>query len=293
MNELFRGQVVWEIVENGYVEPSDQEAYNSLTQVEKDSLKDQRKKDRKMMFYIHQAMHERILPRVASAKKDKETWDTLQTSYQGMEKVKTSKLQILRRYFETLSMKDTNSIDSFYTHVIGFINQIKSHGETIEDRKFVEKVLMSIPPKFDTLVVTLEENKDLSQFSLDEPQASLINNEHRLNRSSMSLEKSFFSQSSISRGRGRGRYKSRGRGRSSIKGGRSNSPANTGGRGKNPNTSQPSNQRFSSITLKSMDIMHISVGRDNTIRTIKVKISQTSQILPLVLFLWCALKQCL
>jgi uncharacterized protein (UPF0371 family) len=79
-----------------------------------------------------------------------------------MDKVKTSKLQILRRYFETLSMKDSDSVDSFYTHVIGLINHIKSHGETIEDRKVVEKVLRRIPRKFDTLVVTLEESKDLS-----------------------------------------------------------------------------------------------------------------------------------
>jgi hypothetical protein len=122
-------------------------------------LKDQRKKDGKALFYIHKSMHESMLPRVASAKKDKEAWDILQTSYQGMDKVKTSSLQIIRRDFETLSMKDTYSVDSFYTHVISLINQIKSHGETIEDRKVIEKVLMSLPPKFDTLVVTLEENK--------------------------------------------------------------------------------------------------------------------------------------
>jgi hypothetical protein len=52
----------------------------------------------------------------------------------------------------------------------------------------VEKVLRILPPKFDTLLaVTLEENKYLSHFSLDELQASLINHEHRLNRSNMSL----------------------------------------------------------------------------------------------------------
>jgi hypothetical protein len=48
--------------------------------------------------------------------------DILQTSYQGMDKDKTSKLQILRRVFETFSMKDKYSVDSFYTHVIGMIN---------------------------------------------------------------------------------------------------------------------------------------------------------------------------
>jgi hypothetical protein len=109
-----------------------------------------------------------------------------------MDKVNTSRLQILRRYFETLSMKYTDTVDSFYTHFIGLINLIKSHGESIEDKKFVEKVLRSLPPKFDTLFVTLEESKDLSQFSLVELQASLINHEYRMNRSNMSLENAFF-----------------------------------------------------------------------------------------------------
>jgi hypothetical protein len=109
-----------------------------------------------------------------------------------MDKVKIAKLQIPRRYFETMSMKDLDMVYSLYTHIIGLINHIKSHGETIEHKKIVEKVLRSLPPKFDTLVVTLEERKDLSRFSLDELQASLINHEHILNRSSMSLEIFFF-----------------------------------------------------------------------------------------------------
>jgi hypothetical protein len=114
---------------NGYVEPIDQATYNSFTQAKKDVLKDQRKKDGNALFYIHQAMHESILLRVASSNQAKEAWDILQTSYQGMDKVKTAKLQILRRYFETMSMKDLDSTYSFYTHIIGLINQIKSHGD--------------------------------------------------------------------------------------------------------------------------------------------------------------------
>jgi hypothetical protein len=115
-----------------------------------------------MLFYIHQAMHESILPRVVAENQAKEACDTLKTSYQGMDKEKTAKLHILRRDFETMSMKDSDTVDSFYTHIIGVINQIKYHGETIKDRKVVEKVLRSLPPKFDTLFVTLEEGNNLS-----------------------------------------------------------------------------------------------------------------------------------
>jgi hypothetical protein len=53
------------------------------------------------------------------------------------------------------------------------------------------------------------------------------------------------------------------------------------------------NQRFNVITIKSMDIMHMSVERDNIIRTSKVKIIHTTQTIPPALCLWCVLKQCL
>ena len=71
-------------------------------------------------------MHESILPRVAVENTTKQAWDTLETTYQGLAKIKTSKLQILRRDFESLSMKDSENVDTFYTRVVGLINQLKS-----------------------------------------------------------------------------------------------------------------------------------------------------------------------
>ena len=58
-------------------------------------------------------------------------------------------------------MKDTYLVESFYTKVIGLINKLKSHGENIniEDKRVVEKVLRSLPHKFESLVVTFEEKK--------------------------------------------------------------------------------------------------------------------------------------
>ena len=136
-----------------------------------------------------------------------------------MDKVRTSKLQILRRDFEYLSMKDSETVDSFYTRVVGLINQLKYHGEAIEDRRVVEKILRILPPRFDSLVVTLEENKEMLMFTIDEMQASLINHEHKISRKNTSLEGAFTTQSSISHGRGRGENKFRCRGRSSSRGG--------------------------------------------------------------------------
>ena len=55
----------------------------------------------------------------------------------------------------------------------------------------VEKFLRSLPPIFESLVVTLEENKDMSVFTIDELQASLINHENKISRTNTSLEGAF------------------------------------------------------------------------------------------------------
>ena len=135
MKDLFKGQDVQEIVQHGYAELADMTAYNNLTQAEKDGLREQRKKDGKALFFIHQAMHERILPRIAAKNNAKEAWDTLETAYEGLDKVRTSKRQILIRDFESLSIKDSENVDRFYTRVVGLINQLKYHGEAIEDQR--------------------------------------------------------------------------------------------------------------------------------------------------------------
>ena len=88
-------------------------------------------------------------------------------------------------------MKDSENVDTFYTRVVGLINQMKSHGEPVSNQRVVEKILRSLPPRFENLVVTLEEHTDMLTFSIDELQASLINHEHRINRTQTSLESTF------------------------------------------------------------------------------------------------------
>ena len=77
----------------------------------------------------------------------------------------------------------------------------------------VEKILRILPPIFEHLVVTLEEHTNMSVFTIDELQDSLINYEQKINRSNTSLEGAFAAQYSISHGRGRGINNSRGKGR--------------------------------------------------------------------------------
>ena len=92
MRALFASQDLWELVKDGFYEPADENELDDLTQVEKELLNNNKKKDSRALYFLYQAVHESLFPRIAAAKRYKEAWKTFKIAYQGMEKVKTAKL---------------------------------------------------------------------------------------------------------------------------------------------------------------------------------------------------------
>jgi hypothetical protein len=84
------------------------------------------KKNEKALWLIFQGVDESIFPKIEGESTAKGAWDTLMNIYQGIEKVNTIKLKNLRQNFETMSMKDTETIDQFMTSVKHLVHQIQS-----------------------------------------------------------------------------------------------------------------------------------------------------------------------
>ncbi|PKA60799.1 hypothetical protein AXF42_Ash006433 [Apostasia shenzhenica] len=113
----------------------------------------------------------------------------------------TVKLQTLRNEFETLIMKSNETLQDFLSRVITIVSQMRSYGEKITDATVVPKVLRSLTPKYDYIVTTIEETKDLSSFSFDELMGSLQAHEARRNRLVEKHEEKGISSVSSSEGR--------------------------------------------------------------------------------------------
>ncbi|XP_073107227.1 uncharacterized protein [Elaeis guineensis] len=143
---------LWELVENGFVDPADSEEVPRLTATQHNELKEKKKKDAKALFMIQQALDEAIFPRVTGATTSKEAWDLLQDEYQGSSRVVAVKFQMLHRNFENLRMKASNTVQDFFTKASSLMNEIWSLGEDLTEQKIVEKVLRSLPPRFDHVV---------------------------------------------------------------------------------------------------------------------------------------------
>ena len=58
-------------------------------------------------------------------------------------------------------MKEGEQVKDFFSRVTGISNQIKSLGDEVPEKKMVEKILWSLPQKFEHVVTVIEETKDL------------------------------------------------------------------------------------------------------------------------------------
>ncbi|GAV77485.1 UBN2 domain-containing protein, partial [Cephalotus follicularis] len=123
-----------------------------------------------------------IFPRIMASATAKEAWDTLQDEFQGSERVIAIRLLNFRRDYENLKMKDSEAVKDYVSRLMELVNQMRTYGEKISDQKLVEKVLISLPEKFDPKVSAIEESKDLSTVTLNELISSLQIHESRLSK---------------------------------------------------------------------------------------------------------------
>jgi hypothetical protein len=157
MKVVFCYQDLWNLVTEGVSSIED-----NATEEEKTAHKELKKKDFKALFIIHQCVDADNFEKVGDCESSKEAWDILAQSFGGAEKVKEVRLQTHKRQYELLQMEDSETVTDFFTKVTRLVNQIKNCGEVITTKAVVAKILRSLAPKFDHLVVAIEEAKDLS-----------------------------------------------------------------------------------------------------------------------------------
>ena len=98
---------------------------------------------------------------ISSCETAKEAWDILQTTFEGLGDVKRNKLLSFATRFENLRMHNDESLSDFYTKLSDIANKSFALGEKIPETTLVRKIMRSLPDRFSSKVITIEETKDL------------------------------------------------------------------------------------------------------------------------------------
>jgi hypothetical protein len=165
------GEDVWDVVDTGYVKP--------VVVVNKDD-KLEFSFNAKAMNAILSGLEKAEFVKVMHLGTTKEMWDKLINNYEGNAKVKDAKLQTYRIQFEQLKMKEDETIGKYFLRVEEMVNAMKALGETIGEPSLVQKILRSLPDRFNPKVSAIEELNDLKTLQFDQLLGTLTAYEMRI-----------------------------------------------------------------------------------------------------------------
>jgi hypothetical protein len=186
-----QGFEIWKSIVDGYIVPAVPPTNDKAVKLGQNNSK--------ATNALLNGLSETVFTKVAHCKSAKEIWDKLQNIYEGDTKVKATKLQTYRGQFEQLKMKEDENIAAYFLRVDETVNAIIGLGEEIEESVIVQKVLRSLPMRFNPKISALEERSDLNSISMDELHGIFTTYEMRTEQENPDVKEAAFKASKRSK----------------------------------------------------------------------------------------------
>ncbi|GKV29636.1 hypothetical protein SLEP1_g38541 [Rubroshorea leprosula] len=122
----------------------------------------------KALTTIHSTVSKEIFTRIMTCETTKKAWDKLKEEFHRDTKAKQIQVVNLKRKFEVLRMKEIETVKEFSDRAMKVVNHIRILGEELTEKRIVDKVLVSLPKKFEHKISSLEDSKDMTQMTLSE-----------------------------------------------------------------------------------------------------------------------------
>ncbi|XP_022743976.1 uncharacterized protein LOC111294939 [Durio zibethinus] len=156
---------LWKVVENEK-EPPQLPANPTVTQMK--NYSEEKAKRYKAKSCIEFSVSDDIFIRIMTCETAKQAWDVLKEEFQGSDKTRQMQVLNLRREFEVLKMKEFKNLKEYNDRLMKIVNKIRLLGEELSDKRIVEKVLVSLPERFESKISSLEDSNDLTKITLAE-----------------------------------------------------------------------------------------------------------------------------
>jgi hypothetical protein len=140
------------------------------------------KKNNIAIAMLYQSIPESMVLQIADLTSAKDIWEALKVRHVGVDRVKEARLQTLESEFESLKMKESETLDEFSGKISQLVSQANSLGSTIDNKRLVRKLLGSVPAKFIQIVAAIEQFADLNTMQFQEAIGRLKAYEERIKK---------------------------------------------------------------------------------------------------------------
>ncbi|WVZ91404.1 hypothetical protein U9M48_037581 [Paspalum notatum var. saurae] len=117
--------------------------------------------DRLALAAIARSVPTEMITMVGNKETAKAAWDAIKTVRMGVERVRESNAQKLRRDLHDIKFKDGESVDDFSLRLSNLANNLRLLGDNVEDKELVKKMLQ--------VAISIETLLDVGDLSLEEP----------------------------------------------------------------------------------------------------------------------------
>ncbi|KAJ8764636.1 hypothetical protein K2173_006718 [Erythroxylum novogranatense] len=160
MEAFLEANDLWEAVDEDYDVP-ELPTNPTVAQIKIHKEKKQRKSKAKACLFS--GVTPTIFSRIMTLKTSKEIWDFLKEEYAGNERIKGMQMLNLIREFEIQKMKESETIKDYSDRLIAIANNVRFLGSNFDDSRIVQKILVTIPERFEATISSLENSKDLAK----------------------------------------------------------------------------------------------------------------------------------
>ncbi|KAL4331809.1 hypothetical protein GQ457_07G007060 [Hibiscus cannabinus] len=161
---------IWDVVEDDPFIPMKREGDRLNPKVKMEMTDDDHRRmqvNDKTLHMLFCALGPDIYSKMSSYTNAKEVWDTLETTYEGTNDIKETKIGLLNLSYENFNMEPDKSVTKMFDRFSVIVNGLKGFGEIIPEEKLVRKLLYSLPESWDSKRTDIIEAKDLKTLKLD------------------------------------------------------------------------------------------------------------------------------
>ncbi|CAM8877574.1 unnamed protein product [Rhodiola kirilowii] len=177
--------VVWIAVENGWTSFVTVDVCGKAVPLTEDKWNETERnaeaRKSKAMNIIFSTVDGKNFKMISTCKIAKTAWDILQMANEGTAKVKISRMEKVTSKFQSLKMKEDETIADFNTRALDISNESFALREPISEKRLVRKVLRSLPQQYAMMAIAIKEAQDVTTMRLDELIGSLQTHEMEMN----------------------------------------------------------------------------------------------------------------